>query len=204
MAERDESLARHNLQQENEDVSDDLFNIRPRDEGVVPSFETDTNHASDSESSLTNEQNDPSDVSKKKSEDLYLEPEVVFEDARIKIIVKRKSFERQKRFNLQDLLFDIKLVTKKWRKKRKPPLILSILESLHTALTKIIKRIQDVYGSEDHRQIYVTVIEQGIQNGLNSGNYSILTDPSTIAYNIINSLYYYCQVSTITIYLYVI
>lgn len=191
------------------------FDIRPRDtspaleqnnngnnQDFEPNIEQDINANNNSENSDNNNDGENLPVHNNQPE-LFTSPEIVYEDPRIKIVVKRKNFEHQKRFRLLDLLFDIKIITKKWRKKRKAPLILRILESLHKALTKILKRIQDVYGSSEHRQLYVTVIEKDISNGLNSGNYSIQTDPSIIAYTVLNSLYYYCQVSTKTLHIYI-
>ena len=83
--------------------------------------------------------------------DLFQNPEVVYESERIRMMCVKKQFSRQIRFKLDDLLFDVKIVTKKWRGKMKPPLILNILESLHKGLTRIIQKIQDRYGNDDHR-----------------------------------------------------
>lgn len=89
-------------------------------------------------------------------DNLFQEPVTVFENDRLKIVVKRKAFQRQKKFDLEDVLFEIKVTSKKWRKTAKPPLILNILENLFHALVRIIDELKIHYADESHRQLYVT------------------------------------------------
>lgn len=127
--------------------------------------------------------------------DLFQQPETVLDIPTLKIVVQRKMFERQKRFKYDDLLFNVKVIPKRWRRKKvKPPLLLDSLENIFRALVKIIDRLKLYYANDDHRQLYLTVIERGINHGLNGGNFSIREHSEVIAISTIDQIYYYAQV----------
>lgn len=127
--------------------------------------------------------------------DLFRNPTVVYQDHQLTISVKRKEFKRQVRFKLDDILFSMTIKKKRLRSSSVQPLLLTLLESLHRGLTKIIKELQRHYSGNNH-QLYVTICENRIQHGLNTGNYSIREKASVISYASIDALYYYLQVGS--------
>ena len=105
------------------------------------------------------------------SEPPFSNAEVIYEDYKVKIVAERKHFVRQQKFKFDDLLINVKVQAKRWRKKSKPAVILTILESLFRALVKIIDVLRERYGDNNHRQLYATVIDKNIDHGINTGKY---------------------------------
>jgi hypothetical protein len=115
-------------------------------------------------------------------------------DSPYEVVVRRKQFQRQIKFRLDDALFSVKIRKKKSSYLKETPELLTLLEPLQEGLTAIIEELQNEYTANSH-QIYLTVIEKGIDNGLNTGNFSLKTAPEIIAYSATDSLYYFLQVS---------
>ncbi len=61
------------------------------------------------------------------------------------------------------------------------------------ALEAVLNSLKLVYGRDLHHQVYVTIIENKILHGLNSGNYDINTPSSIISNRVLSMLYNYLK-----------
>ena len=72
-------------------------------------------------------------------------------------------------------------------------LLRDLFRLIDEALTRVITELQIMYPNTYHHQIYVTVLQRNILNGLNSGNYSMATPVRQIVNHILNLLENYLQ-----------
>ncbi len=124
---------------------------------------------------------------------IYSQGRMVYEDDLFKIYVKAVSHKRVTRYSLSDHLFNV-WVEPKQTKTLDPPLLFDLEEALEKALIHILDRLKDVYNSPlNQNQIYITVVEENILNGLNSGNYSLNTPSDKIVRWVLSMLYNYLK-----------
>ncbi len=121
--------------------------------------------------------------------DPYANGKIVFKNQAVSIKAKSVSHKRYTRFSLQDHLYNIELSPTK----RKAPLVTNISKALKSSLIKVLDKLKEVYAKNLHHQVYVTIIEQKILKGLNSGNYDINTPSYIIANRILSILYNYLK-----------
>jgi hypothetical protein len=101
----------------------------------------------------------------------------VFENDEIILYVKKAFHQRQKRFTLQDSLFHIKVEVKNETQK---PLLKDLVQTLEEAFTFILNNIKTYFKKEDHNIAYLTLFQEPMVNGLNTGkNYMLI-------FNVIN------------------
>ena len=93
--------------------------------------------------------------------------EIVYENQSMKMIVEKAGFKRQKVFRLQDHLFKFKIVQKKQGESL--PAIDNLFDFLHAALLHILESIKTFYNAEDHNVAYLTLHQDPMVNGLNTG-----------------------------------
>ena len=93
--------------------------------------------------------------------------EIVYENESMKMIVEKTGFKRQKVFRLQDHLFKFKIVQKKQGESL--PQIENLFDFLHAALLHILESIKTFYNAEDHNVAYLTLHQDPMVNGLNTG-----------------------------------
>ena len=93
--------------------------------------------------------------------------EIVYENESMKMIVEKAGFKRQKVFCLQDHLFNFKIVQKKQGESL--PQIENLFDFLHAALLHILESIKTFYNAEDHNVAYLTLHQDPMVNGLNTG-----------------------------------
>jgi hypothetical protein len=88
-------------------------------------------------------------------------------------------------------LFELKIHSKQNRSAK----LTDLFELLHEGLKKALDKLKGMYGNEQRRQIYVTIInsQPEIVGGLNTGNYNILTESKKIADYLVNMLENYLQ-----------
>ncbi len=99
----------------------------------------------------------------------------VFENDQLILYVKKSLHQRQKRFRLQDSLFLIKVQVKNETQK---PLLKDLVKVLEEAFTFILSNIRSFFDPEDHNFAYLTLYQEPMVNGLNTGAsiiYNILT-----------------------------
>ena len=89
----------------------------------------------------------------------------------LKLIDNKGSFKRQKLFRLQDHLFHFKIVQKKANEAL--PLLSDIYDFLHAALLHVLESIKTFYEPEDHNIAYLTLHQEPMINGLNTGTKNI-------------------------------
>jgi hypothetical protein len=95
----------------------------------------------------------------------------VFENDEIILYVKKAFHQRQKRFALQDSLFHIKVEVKNQNNK---PLLKDLVQVLEEAFTFILNNIKTYFKPEDHNIAYLTLFQEPMVNGLNTGNNFII------------------------------
>lgn len=95
--------------------------------------------------------------------------EVVYETDSLKLIIEKSSFKRQKVFRLQDHLFKFKIVPKNLQEHL--PLLSDLFDFLHAALLHVLESIKTFYKKEDHNIAYLTLHQEPMVNGLNTGLY---------------------------------
>ena len=107
-----------------------------------------------------NQQQNVNDVPKQPSE-------IVYENDSLKLIVEKSVLKRQKIFRLQDHLFKFKIVHKKPQDKL--PLLSELFDFLHAALLHVLESVKSFYRKEDHNIAYLTLHQDPMVNGLNTG-----------------------------------
>ncbi len=122
---------------------------------------------------------------------IYTQGRIVYEDEFYKVYVKAVAHRQRTRYSLSDHLFDLKVIPKG---SDNLPLLIDLEAILEKTLVHVLERLQKAYSSPTNQnQIYVTVLEQNILHGLNSGNYSLNTPPQKIARWILGMLYNYLK-----------
>ena len=106
--------------------------------------------------------NEPTEPSK-----IQTPTDIVFENDSLKMIVKKGALKRQKNFRLQDHLFKFKIITKKPQEHL--PALNDLFDFLHAALTHVLESIKSFYKQEDHNIAYLTLHQEPMVNGLNTG-----------------------------------
>ena len=92
---------------------------------------------------------------------------IVYENDSLKLIVDKGSFKKQKNFRLQDHLFHFKIIQKKPNEAL--PLLSDIYDFLHAALLHVLESIKGFYHPQDHNIAYLTLHQEPMINGLNTG-----------------------------------
>ena len=95
--------------------------------------------------------------------------EIVYESDLLTLIVEKSSFKKQKNFRLQDHLFKFKVVQKETREK--PPILSDLFDFLHSALVFVLESVKTFYRKEDHNVAFLTLHQEPMINGLNTGFY---------------------------------
>ena len=93
--------------------------------------------------------------------------DIVYKTDALKLVVEKGSFKRQKNFRLQDHLFYFKIVSKKPNESL--PLLTDLYDFLHAALLHVLESIKTFYKPEDHNVAYLTLHQEPMVNGLNTG-----------------------------------
>ena len=101
--------------------------------------------------------------------------------------MKQVDHKRITRFSLNDHLYNINISSRR----RDLPLLSSVEKGLKISLIAAIENLKSLYNSQNHHQIYVTIIERQILRGLNSGNYDLNTPSIIIANRVLSMLYNY-------------
>ncbi len=115
---------------------------------------------------------------------------IVFNNSSVKIKAKSIAHKRFTRFSLNDHLYNL---TIKNLSGGNEPLVINITKAIKEALKNVLDRLKTVYGKDLHHQVYVTIIENKILKGLNSGNYDINTPSEIIANRVLSMLYNYLK-----------
>jgi hypothetical protein len=100
--------------------------------------------------------------------DIFLQRETVAENDKFELKIVKRAFQRNRRFDLVDMLFELKALAKPGQ----GGLLVSELRNLlYTGLVNVLKRLQDHFANPEHQyQVYVTIVDSAIRNGLNTGS----------------------------------
>ncbi len=124
---------------------------------------------------------------------IYSQGSVAYEDNLYKVFVKAVRHKKPTRYSLSDHLFNI-WVESKLARSRQPPLLFDLEYVLEKALVEILDRLKAVYhAQENQNQIYITVLEHNMLNGLNTGNYSLNTPAIKIVRWVLSMLYHFLK-----------
>lgn len=114
--------------------------------------------------------------------------EVIYNDPEnnLQLEVKRKRHVKETNY-LEDHLFEITIKENKTRAKR--PLLVDLLLIFLAALEAFLRDLANFYDQASNHQMYITVIDENIRNGLNTGNFNVHTNPEVVATHVLNMLY---------------
>lgn len=93
--------------------------------------------------------------------------DIVYENSDLKLIVEKGVHRHQKIFKTHDHLFHFRIIAKNSSKKL--PLLMDVFDFLHSAFVHVLESIKTFYKSEDHNIAYLTIHQEPMINGLNSG-----------------------------------
>ena len=93
--------------------------------------------------------------------------DIIFENDDLKMVIEKGAFQRQKRFRFQDHLFFVKILLK--NNDQTVPFLRDILEFIEVGLLHLMKTIKQFYKEEDENICYLTLHQNPMVIGLNSG-----------------------------------
>ncbi len=114
----------------------------------------------------------------------------VYKDSTIEVKAQSIAHKRLTRFSVNDHLYNLSI---NHLRRGKKPLVMNIAKGLKIALSNVLDSLKGVYGKDLHHQVYITIIENKILRGLNSGNYDINTPGLIIANRVLSMLYNYLK-----------
>ncbi len=187
------SLFEHNNETQSTDNEDEHRSTSDMDQLEGGAADEDTLESlsgaeADNETDEENAENyydEISDLQDKRTSNPFEEGTTVYSDQKFDIIVKSVSHKKNNRYKINDHLYRISFHRKTPDKLK----LLNLESAIEVALIKIIDKLKRVYRKDNQHQIYVTVIEKRIKNGLNSGNYSLNTPSRVIARWVLSMLY---------------
>ena len=110
----------------------------------------------------------------------------VFENDQIEVYIKKTFHQRQVKFRLQDSMFHIKVKAKQDSTK---PLLFDLLDVFERAFTFILRNLQTYYNPQDINEMYLTLYQDNMLNGLNSPAVKLQDNPKEVVDNILDMLY---------------
>ena len=116
----------------------------------------------------------------------YEQGQVIYNDQTLKLKIKKIQHRRETNY-LEDHLFEISV--NEINRSQRPPLLISLLMIFRTALIQILQDLAQFYDEQNNHQMYVTVIDDSINHGLNTGNYNVRADPELVTNRILTMLY---------------
>jgi hypothetical protein len=118
----------------------------------------------------------------------YNQGQVIYQGVQSNLSLQiRKIRHRREAEFLEDHLFEISV--NEIQRRQRSPLLITLLMIFRTALIQIINDLAQFYDEQNNHQMYVTVIDDSINHGLNTGNYNVRTDPGLVTDRILTMLY---------------
>ena len=135
-----------------------------------------------------NQRNIPEIDIREIAEGPFEQGQVIYDDENSNLRLKIKKIRHQRETNyLEDHLFEISV--NEIQRSQRAPLLISLLMIFRTALIEILNNLAQFYDQNNEHQMYITVIDDTINHGLNTGNYNVRTDPETVTDRILTMLY---------------
>jgi hypothetical protein len=100
----------------------------------------------------------------------------LYKDQDIKVYIKRVKFAKQKNFAMQDHQYQVKI--KQSDNESPAPLFKDVIDSMHLALSKVVKELQQQLDPKKHSQIYFCFIHPDLAANIFTGNYTLHSDNS--------------------------
>jgi hypothetical protein len=98
---------------------------------------------------------------------LTSQTDIVYENDQLQFLVEKGTLQRQKRFNLQDHLFYMKIRLK--HDNEPIPLLKNILFFLEQGLLHVMNNLKKFYDKKDANICFLTLHQEPMLIGLNSG-----------------------------------
>ena len=115
---------------------------------------------------------------------------IILENDSFEVKLEKIAHSRHTRFNLSDHLYNMQF---KVKSEKKEFLMASLFEMLDVAFTRAIDDLKKNYDNSYKNQLYSTIIQKGLLNGLNTGGYSMATPSVKIVSHLLNMLESYLQ-----------
>ena len=93
--------------------------------------------------------------------------DIIFETNELQMIIEKGAFQRQKRFRFQDHLFYVKIRLK--NENQPIPFLKDLLDFIHDGLIYLMETIKRFYNEKDENICYLTLHQNPMVIGLNSG-----------------------------------
>ncbi len=113
----------------------------------------------------------------------------IYSNQNVRINIQSVEHQRHTRFRAEDHLYQINIVPIR----RSAPLLLSLETALEESLKLILLKLQKRYSRNLHHQVYITIIENNILHGLNTGNYDLGAPPTIIINRVLTILHSYLK-----------
>lgn len=106
------------------------------------------------------------------------------------MLIRRALHVKIHAWHLHDILYNVTIRQKKAAEP--PPEISSLFDIFEHALKQIINEVKDYVGPEPEKnQILITICQEGLRNGINSGKFSLGEDSKHIANQTISQMRYW-------------
>ncbi len=116
-----------------------------------------------------------------------LRNQIIYQNNQLQLYLEKGNHIHQIRFRLQDHLFYMKI--KLINPNADPPLLRDILDFLENAFDYVLQEIRTFYKPEDHNIAFLTLFQQPMISGLNTGkNYYIFSTPTKLSFNFLFTL----------------
>ncbi len=113
----------------------------------------------------------------------------IYSDTNVEVHIQAVDHQRHTRFRAEDHLFQVTIHPNR----RRAPMLLSLETALKEALMSILLQLQNNYPSTSHHQVYITIIENKIKHGLNTGNYDLSAPPTHVVNRALTILHSYLK-----------
>lgn len=135
------------------------------------------------------------DYSPPSSPSLHSNEDTIFENRSFVVEIREIEHRRASEFNIADHLYQMSVLPKN----RSDIRLTDLFELLNECIIRALNRLRHRYNDELNRQVYATIIDNNIVNGLNAGNYNIKTPAPKIANHLLNILDSYLQSNEATL-----
>ena len=110
---------------------------------------------------------------------------IVYENENLRLIIEQTDHIKQKKFRLQDHMFHIKILLKD---AQKSPFLRDILQFLENAFEHILSKVRQFYRPEDHNIAFLTLYQEPMINGLNTGGFDLQESSTEIVERVLQML----------------
>jgi hypothetical protein len=114
----------------------------------------------------------------------------VFENDQLEVFIKKTYHQRQKKFRLDDSMFHIKV---KVKDNTTQPLLFNLLSIFEKVFIFILRNIQTFFNTDDINEVYLTLFQSPMINGLNTPAVRLQDDPKDVVQRVLDMLFRYLR-----------